>query len=300
MFDTISIKNELEQVPKAAKDFIETPFNWCGFRWVPYFNDSSQSPIYYYVKVKNLFLKLTGNVLFVKNSLHKYYHDNNYTPFTFQQVVESFEMLNNQLPINIFTSKILKLSMGIVINENPQKILNEWQYFLGKEYLPMKHRNKIYGAKYFLTDYQIKGYDKTFEVKNHNQNTLDEQYFRFEIDNCKPKILNNKTNNIGIHTVSDLIDKVKFKKIGELILNKYTQIEKIPELDLSTLSIKEKRIYAAVSNYAIKESIRKQHPDTYKKDKKVYNAIIQNLDNSIFQNLVFDKLNAQVNYCINN
>lgn len=300
MYDTINIKNELNQVPKEAKELQETPFNWCGFRWIPYFNNSSQYPIYYYVKMKNLFLKLAGNQLFVKNSLHKYYHDNNYTLFTYQQVVESFEKLNNQLPMNVFTSKITKISMGIVINENPKSVINEWQYYLGKEYLPMKDRNKIYGAKYYLTDYQIKGYDKTFEVKKHNQVKLEKEYFRFEIDNCKPKVLNNKTNNIGIYTVNDLIGKEKFKKVGKMLLDKYIKIEKLPKVDLSTLSLKDKRIYAGITNYEVKESIRRQHPDTYKKDRKEYNKFISRYDNSEFQNQVINKLQQQINYSINN
>jgi hypothetical protein len=300
VFDTINIKNEVNQLPKQAKELQETPFNWCGFRWIPHFSDSSQPPIFYYSKVKNLYLKLVGHQLFVSNSLHKLYHNNNYIPFTYSQVVEAFKILNKHLPIKIFDSKIIKISAGVVINENPQKIFNEWQYFLGKEYLPMKDRNKIYGAKYHLTDYQIKGYDKTFEVKNHNQVKLDKPYFRFEIDNCKPIVLNNKTNNIGIHTVNDLLDREKFKKIGKMILDKYIRIEKVPKLDMSTLSLKEKRIYAEINNYEVKESIRKQHPDTYKKDKKEYTNFIKRYDNSDFQNQVINKLKEQIIYSINN
>ncbi len=288
------------QIPKQAKELQKTQFKWCGFTWIPHFNDSSQPPIYYFAKVKNLYLKLIGHQLSVKNSLHKLYHNNNYKPFTYSQVIETFEILNSKLPINVFTSKIIKLSTGIVINENPQKIINEWKYFLGKEYSPMKNKNKIYGAKFYLTDYQIKGYDKTFEVKNHNQVDLNEPYFRFEIDNCKPKVLNNKTNNIGIHTVNDLLDRKKFKKLGQMVLNKYIQIEKLPKLDLSTLTLKEKRMYASLTNYEVKESIRKQHPHMYKKDRKAYNKMMNNLDNSEFQNQVINKLKDQINYSINN
>lgn len=300
MVDTINIKNDLEHPPKQALELQKTHFNWCSFTWIPVFKDSSQPPIYYYVKVKNLYLKLIGHQILVSNSLHKLYHNNNYKPFTYSQVVEAFEILNNQLPINIFDSKIIKLSAGVVIEEDSQKVVDEWQYFLGKNYTPMKDKNKIYGAKYFLTDYQIKGYDKTFEVKNHNQINLKKPFFRFEVDNCKPKVLNNKTNNIGIYTVKDLLDKEKFSKLGEMILSKYIQIEKLPKLDLSTLSIKEKRLYASLTNYEVKESIRKQHPHMYKKDRKEYNKMMNNLDNSEFQNQVINKLKEQINYSINN
>ncbi|WP_026776111.1 hypothetical protein [Polaribacter sp. Hel_I_88] len=299
MIDTFNIENTIQELPKEIIERKETPFDWYGIRWIPHYKESN-FPIYYKSHYKNMYLRIIGDKLLVSNSLHKSYYGNNYMPFTLSQVFNAITLLDNALPINIYNSKINKLSAGVVINENPQKIFNEWQYFLGKNYTPMKDKNKIYGAKYFLTDYQIKGYDKTFEVKNHNQVNLKQPFFRFEIDNCKPKVLNNKTNNIGIYTVKDLLDKEKFSKLGEMILNKYIQIEKLPKLDLSTLSIKEKRLYASLTNYEVKESIRKQHPHMYKKDRKEYNKMMNNLDNSEFQNQVINKLKEQINYSINN
>jgi len=299
VIDTFNIENTIQELPKEIIERKETPFDWYGIRWIPHYKESN-SPIYYKSHYKNMYLRIIGNQLLVSNSLHKSYFGNNYEPFTYSQMVKSIILLDNALPINIYNSNIIKISAGVVINENPQKVFNEWQYFLGKNYTPMKDKNKIYGAKYFLTDYQIKGYDKTFEVKNHNQINLKQPYFRFEIDNCKPKVLNNKTNNIGIYTVNDLLEKEKFIKLGQMVLNKYIQIEKLPKLDLATLSIKEKRLYASLTNYEVKESMRKQHPHMYKKDRKEYNKMMNNLDNSEFQNQVINKLKEQINYSINN
>jgi hypothetical protein len=299
VIDSFSIKNELEIIPKQAKELQETPFFWCGFKWVPNFQNTNQFPTYYYTKMNNLYMKLCGNQLYVSNSLHKMYKGNNYESFTYKEVCEAFELLNNVLPINIYTSKIIKISFGIVIKEDAQKVLNEWQYYLGKVYLPMKHKNKTYGAKYFLTDYQIKGYDKTFEVKNHNQINLNENFFRFEIDNCRPRILNNKTNNIGVIEVSDIVDKVKFEKIGKMVLYKYNKIEKKPKLDITTLSLKQLRVYAEMNDYEVKEAIKKRHTNTYKKDRTEYGKIIRNLKKSTFQDEVIAKLKQQISYSLN-
>ena len=299
MYDTFKIRSTILNLPKEIIESKEIPFNWYGIRWIPIYRESN-IPTYYKSDYKNLKLQIFGDQLFVTNSLHKFCCGNNYEPFTYGKVVKTINYLNTILPIDVYNAKIIKISVGVVINENPQKIFNEWQYFLGKEYLPMKNRNKTYGAKFYLTDYQIKGYDKTFEVKNHNQIKLEKEYFRFEIDNCKPKVLNNKTNNIGIHTVRDLIDKEKFKKVGNMILDKYIKIEKSPKVDLSKLDIKQKRLIASIINSEIKDSIRKQHPDTYKKDRKEYKKIIQDCDNSIFQNQVIKKIKDQINYSINN
>ena len=299
MIDTFNIENTIQELPNEIVVRKETPFDWYGIRWVPHYKESN-TPIYYKSHFRNMHLRIIGDQLLVRNSLHKSYFGNNYSPFTYSQMVKSIILLDNVLPINIYNSKISKISAGVVINENPQMILNEWKYFLGKEYLPMKDKNKIYGAKYFLTDYQIKGYDKRFEVQKHNQIKLDKEYFRFEVDNCKPKILNNKTNDIGIQTVNDLLDRDKYKRIGEMVLRKYIQIEKLPKLDLTTLTLKEKRMFASLTNYDIKECIKHQHPDTYKKDRKEYSKMMSNLDNSVFQNQVINKLKDQINYSINN
>ena len=298
MYDTFKIVNELSNVPKQINELFPMPFDWYGFKWIPHFKDSN-TPLYYNSNYKNLNLRLIGNQLFVTNSLHKLYRGNNYEVFTYSQVCKAIILLDNLLPINVYTAKILKLSVGVVINADPQKIFNEWLYYLGKPYFPMKNKNKIYGAKFFLTDYYIKGYDKTYEVKNHNQIKLEGNYFRFEMEG-KTKIFNNKTNNVGIYTVNDLLNYDKYKKLGEILLNKYIQIEKEPKLDLTQLTIKQKRLVASIRNYEIKESIRIQHKDTYKKDRKEYNKLIKSLDNSEFQKDIITKLKQQINYSINN
>ena len=298
MYDTIKIIGELNSIPKQIKDLQLTPFNWNGFLWIPHFRDSNV-PLYYKSTFKNISLRIIENQLHVINSLHKFYHGNNYKLFTYKQVCRAFAILNNNLPIDVYKAKVLKLSVGVVIIENPQKIFDEWLYYYGKPYIPMKNKNKIYGAKFFLTDYYIKGYDKTYEVKQHNKINLNVNYFRFEIEG-KINIFNNKTNNVGIYTVNDLLDKTKFNRLGEVLLEKYIQIEKQPKLDLTKLTLKEKRLVASMRNHEVKENIRKQHKDTYKKDRKEYNKLINNLDNSTFQNQVISKLNQQIQYSINN
>lgn len=298
MFDTIKIKNKLVSVPKQVAKSTKTPFNWKGFEWIPVFGNNN-FPRCYTSKQKNLQLKIEGNYLFITNSLQKYYKANNYTPFTYQEVLTAIFNLDKDLPIDVYTADIIKLSVGVVINENPKLILNEWISYASKAYTPMMKKNKIYGSKFHLTDYYLKGYDKTFEVKNHNQINLDRDTFRFEIEG-KTKYFNNKTNNVAINKVNDLLDYGKIKKLGHILLQKYIEIEKVPELDFSTLSLKQKRMYAAFTNYEIQRSIKKQHPNTYKKERIIYNKMIEKLDNSDFQNQVINKLKDQINYSINN
>jgi len=298
LYDTIKIVNELENVPQQIRELKQVPFEWNGFLWIPHFKNSNV-PLYYKSTFKNLNLRIIGNQLYITNSLHKSYHGNNYKPFTYNQVCNAIRFLDSQLPIKLYDAKVLKLSIGVVINENAQNIFSEWLYYLGKPYLPMKNRNKTYGANFFLTDYYIKGYDKTYQVKQESKVNLNTNYFRFEMEG-KTKIFNNKTNNVGINTVSDLVNKEKYNRLGEILLEKYIKIEKLPKLDFTKLTLKQKRLIASMRNYEIKESIRKQHKDTYKKDRKEYNHLIENLDNSTFQNQVIRKLKQQIQFSIDN
>ena len=77
-------------------------------------------------------------------------------------------------------------------------------------------------------------------------------------------------------------------------------IEKEAQIDLSELTLKEKRIVASMRDFNIKESIRKQHSHTYKKERKIYLKLIKDADNTDFQNKVFNKLNTQIQYSLNN
>ncbi len=298
LYDTIKIMQILEKIPKQAVKKTSRPFSWHGFIWSPVYKKGLLT--YYKAEAKNLQLRLAGNELYINNSLHKFYHGNNYVPFTYQEVLEAIHLLNKITPVNILNAKVLRVSPGIVINENAQHILGEWQNYRGKTHIHMIDKGKIYGAKYYLTDYQVKGYDKTFEVKKHNQIDLKKSYFRFELDNCKTKFLNNKTNNIGIKLVKDLIDCPKFKKFGTLLHNKYLEIEKKNKISLESLSIKEKRLIAYMTNDEIRKSIKNQHKDSYKIDRKQYLKLIRNCHDSNFQKSVSEKIKEQINYSINN
>jgi hypothetical protein len=63
---------------------------------------------------------------------------------------------------------------------------------------------------------------------------------------------NNKTNNVGITTVADLIDKDKYKKLCHVLMEQYQKIEKEAQLDLSELTLKEMRLVASMSDFKIK------------------------------------------------
>jgi hypothetical protein len=297
-FDTLHLQHQVKNIPIDFVNEKKETLSWLQLKWHPIINNHGYLS-YYYAFIGNLRLVLKGDKIYIKNSLQKFFMNNNYQSFSYNQVVEAFYRLNKLVPFNIYEAEVTKLAIGVVVEEDAQKAYNEWQFYMGKPPKPMYEKNKIYGSKFQLTDYYIKAYDKTFQVKCSDKINIGKSYFRYEIEG-KTKFFNNKTNNIGINTVADLIDKEKYKKLCSILIIRYQKIEKEAQIDLSILTIKEKRLVASMRDFKIKESMRKQHSHTYKKERKMYLKLMRNVDNTDFQNKVFNKLNTQIQYCLNN
>ncbi len=299
MYDTIKIVKQLNQLPIQIMDERIEPFEWYGLLWKAKFNKFGY-PTIYYSELKNLKLIMRGNELTITNSLQKFYMDNNYEAFTYSQVVNAFKKLNKSLPFNIYNACVKKIAVGIVILEDTEPILNTWISFSNKNGFPMLSRNKRYGSKYFLTEYDIKGYDKTTEVKHHNNINLNNKFFRFEVEVKRINNVNRGKNPIGIYTVQDLINPIKYKKLANYLIDKYRKIEKKPIINLKDTTLKEKRLIATFKDMEILNSIKKQHPNSYKKDRIQHNKLLNKLNDVNYQNSIINKLNQQIQFSINN
>ena len=283
------------QIFEESKD----SFEWCGLLWVPKTNKFGS--IYgYSAEIKNLFLKIIGNELTITNSLQKFYMDSNHKMFTYTQTVEAFEILNNYFPFDIYDAAVKKIAIGTVIQEETDLVLNSWFTFSNKLPFAMLSKNKMYGLKYYLSDYDLKGYNKTTEEKNHNNSILNQQLFRFELEIKRIHCLNKGKNQIGIYTIQDLINPIKYKKLATLLLDKYHKIEKKPTINLTKTSLKEKRLIASFKDFDVLNSIKKLHPNSYKKDRREYKNLTLKLNDNTFQTQIINKLNQQIQYSINN
>lgn len=291
--------HQLNQLPIQIEKGCKGPFEWYGLLWKPKFNKFGCLTTYY-SELKNLNLSIRDYEFTITNSLQKFYMDNNYNSFTYNQVVDAFEQLNNCLPFNIYEAAVKKIAMGTVIQEAANPILNTWMSFSNKSPIPMLSRNKMYGLKYFLTEYDVKGYNKTTEVKHHNNINLNQPYFRFEVDVKRMNNFNRGQNQIGIYMVQDLLNPIKYKKLANYLLDKYSKIEKKPTINLNETTLKEKRLLATFKDIEVLNGIKKQHPDSYKKDRKEYKSLLNKLNNNSFQNQIINKLNQQIQFSINN
>jgi hypothetical protein len=272
LYDTLKIKHQVIQLPKEVIEQQEQPFFWKGLKWIPIFNKKTNQVKAYETNVSNLKLELKGNTISCNNSLQKWYMGNNYELFTYSAVVKALEKLDSVLPFNVYKANIHYLAVGTVIEEEAKPILDPWLSLNGKTSIPMLGANKQYGKKFYFTDYNVKGYDKTFEVKTHDRNTIGKSIFRFELE-IYTRNLNKRKNFIGIYTVKDLIDKNKFKMLTDELFDKYDKIEKKLSVALSQLNNKEKEVLALFQNQEILKQYKIDHFETYGNRRKVYNKL---------------------------
>lgn len=297
MYDTLKIKYQVTHLPKEVIERTEQSFIWKGLTWNPTFNDATQKVNGYKTRVNNLDLRLKGNTIFCNNSLQKWYMGNNYEPFTYIEVVKAIKKLNQILPFNVYEAKVILLAVGIVIEAEAKPILDTWLSLNGKQPIPMLGVNKQYGKKFYLTDYNVKGYDKTYEVKTHDRKKLNRQLFRFELE-IYTRNLNKRKNAIDIYSVKDLIDKYKYQMLLDELQNKYEKIDKQQVISLSQLTNKEKEILALFQNKEILQQYKEDHYESYRKKRNTYNKI-KKQSNSQFLSYIKQKLKASVQALFN-
>ena len=296
MYDTLKIKHQVNQLPKEVIEQQESPFFWKGLKWIPIFNKKTNQVKAYATSVSNLKLELKGNIISCNNSLQKWYMGNNYELFTYSKVVKALEKLDSVLPFNVYNANIHYLAVGTIIEEEAQPILNTWLSLNGKTPTPMLAANKQYGKKFYLTDYNVKGYDKTFEVKTHDRNTIGKSIFRFELE-IYTRNLNNRKNSIGIYTMKDLIDKEKYQMLADELMSKYDKIEKQQTIPLSQLTNKEKEVLALFQNQEILQQYKIDHSETFSNRRKVYNRI-KKLSNDKYLMHVKEQLKISVKHTL--
>lgn len=296
MYDTLKVKHQVNQLPKEVIEQQESPFFWKGLKWTPIFNKKTNQVKAYETTVSNLRLELKGNVISCNNSLQKWYMGNNYQLFTYSQVVKALEELDSVLPFNVYDAYIHYLALGTVIKEEAKPILDAWLSLNGKTPIPMLGANKEYGKKFYLTDYNVKGYDKTFEVKTHNRIKIEKPIFRFELE-IYTRNLNKRKNPIGIYTVKDLIDKRKYQMLANELLSKYDKIEKQQTIPLSKLNNKEKEVLALFQNQEILQQYKIDHSETFSNRRNVYNKL-KKLSNNKHLTYIKEQLKISVKHTL--
>lgn len=298
MYDTNKIVKYLNEPPKEVANQVREPFYWSNMLWLPHFHKSGFVTSYF-SSSENLKLWLRGSELTITNSLQKFYMQNNYEAFVFSDVQKAVRKLDNYFDFSIYDAAIKKTSIAVVISENEDNTFNNWLEYKGNKPLVMRNNAKVYGAHFRSTNYNIKGYDKTYQTKIINNITLKENFIRFELEG-KARYFNDRKDSLGIHKVSDLVDKTKFDALGNELLKVYDTIKKQPIIEYQNLQPKEIRLLATMSNNDCFRGLKKHHKETFKKDRIMYARLLKTTENSSLENEIRNKIKNQISYCQNN
>lgn len=298
LLDTTNMAIKVLKPAKEVLELSEAPFNWEGFRWVPNFRNGIVHK--YESKYQNLKLELKEDQMFIKNSLQKSFLKNNYQTYTYSQVQDAFKQLDTLFPFSIYDCSLTFISMGMVIQEELNSFYNNWLEYKGKAPLVMRNGHKIYGAHFKSTNYNIKAYEKTYQVKKATGIDLKASYMRYEIE-AKPIYFNNRKNSIGIYSVADLVDKDKYQQLANELLVVYQNIKKQPVINYQILKPENIKLLATYSNTDASNGLKQHHKYTFKKERKIYLKLVREFGkNNIAETEFFNKLNQQIQYSINN
>ncbi len=297
MYNTTKIFSTVKP-PKEVFKGESKPFEHLGIIFTPYFNKTTGTVLSYSGELKNMFLRYTKRGLFISNSWQKYYCNNNYSDYGFNEITDTYFRLNDQLQGRLFGGEVKSISMGIVIDEPAENLYPNWLFNkLGKTIRPMYDRSVTYGAKARFTDYSIKCYDKTFEAKSHDNITLNKSLTRIEKEVKYMKYF--KGNRyINIRTVEDLIQPETHYQLGQSFLKSYYEIPKLNNMNYLELSPHELNVLAVMQNNDIREHLLAHERRRYKDYKSTYKKILAKLSDED-QERIDRKVKAKVEQLTN-
>lgn len=299
MYDTNVLVQQIDKMPKEVINRTSLPFYWNNIQWSPKYNPRICEVTSYSAKFRNLDFKLTASELIISNSLQKFYMSNNYKPFTYSEVIKAIEELNSYFDFNLYTAQVSKTSVAVVINEIADNTFRNWLEYKGKKPFLMRNTTRVYGAHFKATNYNIKGYDKTYQAKLKSGVTVDKSLIRFELE-ANYRYVNTGKNAIGIYTVADLVNKQKFDALADELLNVYDTIKKQPIINYQELQPKEIMLMGAMKDKDSCMGLKKYHKDSYTLYRKKYAKLLESFTDSDLEKSIRSKIIEQINYCKNN
>lgn len=266
--DTIKFQKNICDLPNDfSTNALEV--NWQGLSW------KRKSHYRYYSNIKNLYLEINYGRLIISNSLHKFYHGNNFRIFTYKQTVEAIKQLNNYFDFSILDADVIKYTPGLAVESSPEDSYKTWIDYKTKEPYPMFNKNKVYGKYFKFGQVRLKGYNKSYQANLglYKEEKLTDQLFRFEAEIYASYARNNY--GINIKTVADLINYQNYCNTLDLLLKFYDNIKK-DRIDYAKAKCDEIRLIGLFKESSTADKYKTSHPHTYKKDRLKFNNILKN------------------------
>jgi|GEM_PF-5500732 len=226
----------------------------------------------YYTKWRNLVIIVNPkkDYVIIKGSLHKFYHGNNYSQFTFNDYLKCLTLLNDKLGVDPSNSIIKRFEFGynLLLQMNPIEIIERIIAYRRTRFAQMvKGKAGTLGVYCDFDRMKIKVYNKS------KQYSLSEYILRLEIVIKKMDQITNIWN-LKIETLADLADLNIWDSLSEKILSIYDAIL-FDEVIFDELKIaKNKELYLRYcTSDSFERAKRELHRNTFGYQIKRFEAL---------------------------
>lgn len=207
------------------------------------------------------FALFESNRIEIRGSLHKYWKGENFSDFTFSDLKECLNELQENFKIDLSEARISNVEFGVNVSPlfNPYEFCENLIAYKGEPFQQMRVRNgkPNIGFECGLNQYSVKIYDKA------KQYLKTENILRVEIPVCRMAYL----SEVRIKTLADLKEKTALKALGRVLLECYSNVVVNDNtVRKARLTANEKRIYGLCSNP--KEWERFNRKQRYKRRKQ--------------------------------
>lgn len=294
MIDNIKAEFESDIFNDFKPEDFYKPFHQFGIDFYPKYNRQGKYS-HHIGSYKRLSIKAYLNCIKIENSLHKFSKGNNYSQFTKSEIVSVIEELEEVFGIPSYLIKVKKLEVGINI-ETSVSFYSLFNQYKSNKFESMRHGKKVYGSKSFMTEFNIKGYNKKNQTqlmyRDYRYLDLSDNLQRFEMEFKSMRPLKGLVTKL-----SDLKNANTLKELGNMLLCYYDSILFKDNYDFSTLTPRKRELVYAGMNDEFWET-EKINMNTRKKKRTMFNKIIKELEANSDKNqkaevrhIMFDNIN---------
>lgn len=271
MLDNITLMLPSKPPPEAIKANGQ-PFEYNGQVYCPKYSNGQLSR--YEAQIKNLRVLLYPERIYLTNSLHKFFHGNNYGNFYLSDLRAAIEGISDATGYNWSKGIIKKIEYGCNIPGNGNAIAQSLVSYRSKEYLPMATRSgNIYGKECRFKEYGLKGYDKRIQVWEADRIRISD-LFRFEVKVTASDYLRRMFSQQNISLKNIMLMK-NLKRLAADTIEKFNASSHPESINFRLMSAEEKKIYAVMQISEIRDDFKTHHKEAYKKYRRIYGQLFK-------------------------
>lgn len=204
MIDDLVLVMEIDP-PESILISPELPFQWNGVPFSPFYRKGELMK--YVAELKNLRLVINDSKLTLSGSLHKFYHGNNSSDFTWREIQAVLELLTEVIGEEFAKAQLKKLTFACNLPIDAKQFLDRLISIKGRMPANMVGgvNHKPYGKYIKMTHSRLKIYNKKEEVAYHDRKRI-QATLRIEIELNLKAAASRQKNPIDLKTVSELLD----------------------------------------------------------------------------------------------